>query len=217
VDVQEAPLAHYQGDVFRVANPPGEWSINATLSDPEDREEAYQFLRGTRLTPRTLTELLRTPFQRRSAQKPFGESRFSDGSFPVFYSAVERETAAREKAYHVGKDYDETRSAATQYYYRVFRVGVRADLRDLRAKLFDWPWLIDKDRYDRCQRLGKQASDQDAFGFLTPSARRTNGVNAPLFRSDAIQDGTAVEVGLYVFRVGIAGGTITIDDDFRSV
>ena len=66
--------------------------------DAEAREELSNFLAG-RIPQDPIRELIDGPFRPRAKLR--NRTRFSDGSFPVFYSALAAETAEAEMAYTI--------------------------------------------------------------------------------------------------------------------
>ena len=51
-----------------------------------------------------------------------------------------------------------------------------------------WPDLTHDSDYGFCNGLGTEAVDSDLDGLLTPSARRPNGTNLPVFKRRAISN-----------------------------
>lgn len=52
----------------------------------------------------------------------------------------------------------------------------------------DWPDLTHDSDYSFCNGLGSEVVASDLDGLLTPSARRPNGTNLPVFRRQAISN-----------------------------
>lgn len=52
----------------------------------------------------------------------------------------------------------------------------------------DWPDLTHDSDYGFCNGLGAEAVAADLDGLLTPSARRPNGTNLPVFRRRAVSN-----------------------------
>ncbi len=117
---------------------------------------------------------------------PPAGSRFSDGSFGVFYAARERETAIAETVHHRERFLCEMSAPPTQLDMRVLRCVVRAQLHDLRELGEEWPELYDRDRYGESQRLGVELRAAGSIGIVFRSVRREGGECAGLFRPRAI-------------------------------
>jgi hypothetical protein len=125
-------------------------------------------------------ELMESPFDRKTAlANKFGVlSRFSNGDWPVFYTAIGRETAAKETSYHYGRKAAGDAVARRPVHYSVVRCAFNGVAIDLQSKLPDWPDLVSDD-YNFCNGLGKEAFDMALGGFLSPSARNPGGTTVP--------------------------------------
>lgn len=129
-----------------------------------------------------LSDLLDNPFRRK-----FERSRFSDGSFPVFYSSLDTKTAEAESKYHLPRYAGRPKHSRTMFYRR-FSCRFEGIEKDLRPKLGEWPDLIHSSDYTFCNRLGEEAQASGVDGILAPSARRSEGTNLPVFRRGALHD-----------------------------
>ena len=113
-------------------------------------------------------------------------TRFSDGTFPVFYSSLEVATAKAEISHHFAKIAGNPSKPRTAYY-SCFSCDFEGQAKDLRLKQFDWPELTDDD-YQFCNRLGAEAVEISLDGLFTPSARITDGTNFPVFTERSIRN-----------------------------
>lgn len=148
---------------------------------PPDLDEVLRFLGGDG----DATELLDAPLRFDPSYKP-APTRFSDGSWRVFYGALDWETAEAEVGYHVLKAVE--RSVHTLFYHRMECIldGVGYDLR---PQATVWPFLtnpVEAEAYPACQALAREARAAGADGFLARSARRAEGANAPVFNRTAL-------------------------------
>ena len=149
--------------------------------------------------------LLDAPFKPRPRLARAGHStRFSDGSFSVFYGALEADTAEAEIRYwHPKKS---TRPRTVHYIRFVCDFsGQTKDLRPMRAK---WPRLTHDSDYRFCNGLGAEAVKSDLDGLLAPSARKDAGTNLPVFRRRAI-DRPVVQARVAVTLDPSTGGVST--------
>jgi len=107
----------------------------------------------------------------------------------VFYSALEPETAAAEIKYWFVKFAGTPTRPRTAYYSRV-SFEFDGSVKDLRPKHEAWPELThDNDNdYRFCNSLGAEAVAAELDGLVTPSARRSDGTNLPVFRRRAISN-----------------------------
>lgn len=117
-----------------------------------------------------------------------GASRFSDGTFGVWYGANSVLTSAYETAYHWLESLVEgvlDRPAETHYVERkVFRVRCNAALLDLRPQIPAWPQLLDRRDRAFCQRLGGRLRGDRYPGVVSRSARTPypGGTNVAVFQ-----------------------------------
>jgi hypothetical protein len=171
--------------------------------DAEDVEAILEFLGQTR-DETDGQRLLDAPF----APKPQLEARritatrFSDGSLRVFYGSLESETAERE-VIHWYAEAAIGNSRRVAYYNRL-RCRFRGRAVDLRSRVSRWPFLIDdgNEAYSRCQALAQEGIELHIDGFLTPSARRADGTNVPVFRRQALSEPEILGVTAFSRRAG---------------
>lgn len=120
---------------------------------------------------------------------PFPPKRFSDGSIPVYYSALDDETCIIECKYWISKWISGLiQKKERSLYYSSVRAVFNGISVDLLKFLDELPLLVDDppEGYIFCQRIGREASTSNIDGLLTPSARKTDGVCTPVFRRSAI-------------------------------
>ena len=149
--------------------------------DDQSTEELRQITAaaGYRTGP---DELLDIPFKRKPER-----SRFSDGSFPIFYSSLDTETAEAESKYHMRRNVGRPQHSRTMFFRR-FSCRFEGVEKDLRPRLGDWPDLVHSSDYTFCNRLGEEARVSGIDGILAPSARRSEGTNLPVFQRRALSD-----------------------------
>lgn len=173
----------------RVSAQDGQFLAELNL-DAEAREELLDLLSG-RVPLNPIDELLDGPFRPRAKLRR--RTRFSDGSFPVFYSALAAETANAEMAYWFRKAYAGEPPGKRTAYYQGFRCTFEGLEKDLRPKAPDWPDLVHDSDYSFCNRLGAEARERGVDGLVVPSARH-EGANMPVFARRALSgpglDGT---------------------------
>lgn len=132
-------------------------------------------------------ELCDGPFRPTQLQKNKLRTRFSDGSFSVFYSSLDPETAEAEVRHSFRKYAGKPTTSRTAYYSR-FSCRFDGSIKDLKPLHKDWPDLTHDSDYSFCNELGAEAMASGLDGLLTPSARRPNGTNLPVFRRQAISN-----------------------------
>ncbi|MYH28129.1 MAG: RES family NAD+ phosphorylase [Acidobacteria bacterium] len=142
-----------------------------------------------------LDELLDAPFRARPriCRHGFDVTRFSDGSFPIFYCSQDAATAEAEARHWFVKFAGRPRGKRLAYYRR-FRCTFAGDVKDLVPMGGEWPGLTDRTDYRFCNDLGKEARKANLHGLLAPSVRRAEGVNLPVFRRSAVSAPEILEV-----------------------
>jgi RES domain-containing protein len=113
-------------------------------------------------------------------------SRFSDGTFGVFYAAQRESVAIAETRYHRERFMRATHEAPCELDMRVLSVSVKAplhDLRGMRAIMADIYHLTD---YSASQLLGGVLRAGGSSGVVYDSVRLDGGRCAGLFRPRAL-------------------------------
>lgn len=111
-------------------------------------------------------------------------SRFSDGSYGVYYAAHSLETAVRETAYHRGRFLAATREPACEVDMRAY-VGRPAEpLLDIRSSKYDH--LHHPDDYAPSQAFAKPRRERGAWGLVYRSVRHSGGECIAAFRPQAV-------------------------------
>jgi hypothetical protein len=120
-------------------------------------------------------------------------TRYSDGSFGVWYGARTLETSIRETVHHFRRNTLASEIAAKSRMpiyqeRRVHRVRCSAMLVDLRPLCAGQPRLLDPDDYSYCQALGAQLREAALPGLQSLSARDAGGEVAAVFLRQALSD-----------------------------
>jgi len=98
-------------------------------------------------------------------------SRFSDGSYGVYYAARRRETAIRETVYHVELFYRATREVSADLDMRVYVAAIAGSFEDLRSAPATDPRL-DPVSYVASRTYARPLYDANAVdGIVYPSVR----------------------------------------------
>lgn len=122
-------------------------------------------------------------------------SRFSDGSYGVFYAAHEIATAIDETVYHRERFLAATRHPPIDLQMRCYRTGVHARLHDLRG---GWKAAHDPDAYTASQALAKTLREEGSNGIVYDSVRRQGGTCVAAFYPDVVDPCT--QAGHYLYR-----------------
>ncbi len=102
-------------------------------------------------------------------------SRFSDGSYGVFYCAHEQETAIAETRYHATLFMSATNEPPVRLQMRLYTVKAAGEVADLRQAALAEPRITDPDDYGYAQALGRKLRAEDTQGILYPSVRKPGG------------------------------------------
>ena len=151
--------------------------------DEEGRKELSALL-IRKIPSNPIEELIDGPF--RPMKKLRIRTRFSDGSFPVFYSSLTTETATAEVAYWFRKEFMGKPRRNRTAYYQSFHCTFEGLEKDLRPKAEEWPKLIHDKDYSFCNLLGVEAREKSIDGLIVPSVRH-EGSNIPIFAREAIK------------------------------
>lgn len=109
-------------------------------------------------------------------------SRFSDGTFGVFYAANGLETAIAETKHHRERFMRATGERRMELDMRVYLVDLDAALHDLRGRRAAFPLVYHDDDYAAGQHLAATLRRQGADGIAYDSLRRAGGECAAVFR-----------------------------------
>ena len=186
VDMLESILAApYSTEVFRFTSyQSDEEFMRESGWSEKSREEMVALLRSCDSSD-SLEELCEEPFRpRRLIGRKLRRTRFSDGSFPVFYCAVDAETAEAEARHGFCKLAGGR--GGRRAWYRCFACDFDGTVKDLRQKLAEWCELTHDTDYGFCNALGAEAKREGLDGLLVPSARRSGGTNVPVLKRSAI-------------------------------
>jgi hypothetical protein len=120
-------------------------------------------------------------------------TRYSNGSFGVWYGARTLETSIRETVHHFRRNTLASEIAARSRVpiyqeRRVHRVHCSAMLVDLRALCAQEPRLLEPNDYSYCQALGAQLREAAMPGLQSLSARHAGGEIAAVFLREALSD-----------------------------
>lgn len=111
-------------------------------------------------------------------------SRFSDGSFGVYYASLSSETAIHETVYHRERFLSATKEPPCEITMRLYRGKVVKALHDIRSdsyKAFYHP--LD---YTLSQEYGREIRDTKSWGLIYNSVRHHGGTCLAIFRPPAI-------------------------------
>jgi hypothetical protein len=114
-------------------------------------------------------------------------SRFSDGSYGVYYAASELETAVAETVYHFSEFARDSNDPMRREDMRVLVGEVAADFQDVNA--LPEPQrsqVLDPASYAAAQAYGRHMRDIGATGIIYPSVRRLSGECVGALKPNAV-------------------------------
>lgn len=113
-----------------------------------------------------------------------GGSRFSDGTFGVYYAACDRPTAVAETMHHRTRFLASTAQPACVLEMRCYVGDLAASLHDIRG---GYPGLHDPDSYQASQAEAIKLRAAGSDGIVYDSVRLAGGQCAALFYPDLMQ------------------------------
>ncbi len=102
-------------------------------------------------------------------------SRFSDGTYGVFYCARRQDTAIAETRYHAALFMDATCEPPMRLQMRLYAVEAKGEVADLREASQADPRIVDPDDYSYPQTIGRTLRAEGALGIVYPSVRHPGG------------------------------------------
>ena len=115
-------------------------------------------------------------------------SRFSDGTYGVFYCAKEKKTAVAETRYHSSRFMTATREPAMRLQMRLYTVTAEGDVVDLRAGALADPGIVDPADYGHAQGIGRHLHAAGSQGIFYPSVRDPGGECLAALRTGILRD-----------------------------
>lgn len=102
-------------------------------------------------------------------------SRFSDGSYGVFYCAHDKRTAIEETRYHQALFMGATSEPPMRLQMRLYSVEAAGEVADLRAAAQADLRIVDPDDYSYARGIGRKLRAEGVQGILYPSVRHAGG------------------------------------------
>ncbi len=115
-------------------------------------------------------------------------SRFTDGTFGVFYTSPDIDTAIAETKYHRERFMLATSERPMHLDMRVYLTDLDADLLDIRGKQAEMPLVYHPSDYAVSQQLARKLRGEGANGIVYSSVRREGGECAAVFRPKALSN-----------------------------
>lgn len=118
---------------------------------------------------------------------PLG-SRFSDGSYGIFYCAREARTAVAETRYHAALFLAATKEPPLRQQMRLYTVLARGEAIDLRDDPTLDAAVLSPIDYSAGQALGRRVRQAGAAGIVYPSVRDPSGECLAAFKTTLLRD-----------------------------
>jgi len=164
------------------------------VADPADLEAVYEIesLTNDRLRNEVGDLTLIAPEERVSGSgtsvimasfthlNPEG-SRFSDGSFGVYYASNTLTTSVEETRYHRERFMHATRQPEMELDMRVYTADLNGELHDIRPLNDNQPIYHPAD-YARAQEFGRKLREEQSWGIVYNSVRHQAGECVAVFR-----------------------------------
>lgn len=167
----------------RIADPADMEALFAieALTNPRLREEAD----ALKLVPasRRISGPGSTPVMAAFTHLNPEGSRFSDGSWGVFYAAHNVATAIEETVYHRERFFALTAEPPCEIQMRCYRTSLDSKLHDLRG---GWPAEQSPDSYVASIALARELRNEGSHGIVFHSARHAGGECIAAFFPDVV-------------------------------
>lgn len=115
-------------------------------------------------------------------------TRFSNGSYGVYYAALDLNTAIAETVYHRERFMSRTHEPAIDLTMRVYGADLDAELHDVRGQMAAIPEIYHHTDYAAAQALGAQIRSEGAWGIAYDSLRHAGGQCIGVFRPKALSN-----------------------------
>jgi hypothetical protein len=114
-------------------------------------------------------------------------SRFSDGSWGVYYCALRLNTAIRETVFHRARFLERTQEPPCRLNMIVLLANLDGHFRDLRGLVERFPRYFRRSDYSAPRKFGRAVKEEDGDGVVYPSVRDdTGGLCAAVFRPQTL-------------------------------
>ncbi|MDX1695025.1 MAG: RES family NAD+ phosphorylase [Ketobacteraceae bacterium] len=113
-------------------------------------------------------------------------SRFTDGSFGIYYAGRCLETAIWETIFHRERFYAATSEPACDIDMRSYHGTIQKPLIDIRSEAYQYLLDPDPEKYGPSQQFGLEVRSDNYWGILYPSVRHSGGECIAALRPPAV-------------------------------
>jgi hypothetical protein len=200
--------------VFRLASLP-KASVEAVLItrgiDPSNISATVEAIAGVGI-PLNAEEAVNFSFGAQPDPPPYPIGRFGDGTYPVFYSALEAITSLEEVRYHRREEFAALQSGAVPFarYFTVIKCEFGGVSLILRGREGNYPDLVSPTEagYPFCQAVARWAQGLGAQALHTTSARQPEGTCVPVFKRECLSNAEGRER----YRIFVNEGNLTYEE-----
>lgn len=175
-------------DLFERIAPPEDWEALIELegmTNPRLRQDAGSISKvpKARRVAGPGASIVMAPFTHCSPARP---TRFSDGTFGVYYAGHTFRTALKEVAFHMGRFYASTQDLPLEADYRCYKGSIDKTLHDIRKGR--WGELLNADisSYAEPQAFARKLRQGGSNGIVYPSVRDVGGECLAAFWPDVV-------------------------------
>lgn len=139
-------------------------------------------------------------------------SRFSDGTYGVFYAAHDESTAIAETAFHRGRFLRNAGLRDEIVQMRVYRARIDGSFDDVRART-QRAAIYDPDSYEASQAYARRLYLRNTVdGIVFRSVRRAQGECVAVFRPNRVRSCSVYRHLEYRFENGRLGAVLAVDE-----
>jgi hypothetical protein len=175
-------------NLFERISRPEDWDALIeleSLTNPRLREGVgvISLVPKTRRVSGPGASIVMAPFTHAS---PHRKTRFSDGTYGVYYAARLFQTALREVAFHMGRFYAATNASALQASFRTYKGKIDKVMHDITGPR--WTHLLrpEPDEYAKPQAFARALRLANSNGIVYPSVRHAGGECIAAFWPDVV-------------------------------
>ena len=171
----------------RIADPADWEALNELegMTNPRLRDQAgsISLVPKSRRVHGPGASIVMAPFTHASKDRP---TRFSDGTYGIYYAANRLETSLHEVTFHMEKFHRNTDDPPTRNEYRCYEGKVDKTFHVITRK--KWPKILSPDlnTYPEAQAFGKLLRDSGSNGIVYPSMRYKPGKCLAAFWPDVV-------------------------------
>lgn len=164
-------------DLFERVAPPEDWPLLMQLegmTNPRLREEVgnVSIVPEHKRVSGPGASIVMAPFTHCS---PSRASRFTDGSFGVYYAGHSFNTALIEVSFHMARFHASTNDPALKETYRAYKGSINKEMHDIRGGSYGNMLSADVGSYGTPQAFAKVLRNADSNGIVYPSVRHGGG------------------------------------------